>query len=85
MIETFVRFYDVEGAGGTVYSRLLSLRRELWDQGDDGVIQMIGFKLGKFSVVFEIGISHRISIIHYSIYLLSRSSNVNWIRDGFTV
>ena len=48
MTETFARLYDVEGAANNVYSRLLSLRRELWDQGDDGVIQMIGYKLGEF-------------------------------------
>lgn len=42
---TFMRFYEVEGGVDTVYSRLLSLRRELWVQGDDSITQMIGFKL----------------------------------------
>ena len=41
-----MRFYEVEGGVDTVYSRLLSLRRELWVQGDDNITQMIGFKLG---------------------------------------
>lgn len=49
MKDNISRFYDVEGAADSVYSRLLSLRRQLWDQGDDTITQMIGYKVGKFS------------------------------------
>ena len=42
---TYATFFNVAGAADTVYSRLLSLRRELWLQGDDSALQMIGYKL----------------------------------------
>jgi len=42
---TYTNFFNVSGAADTVYSRLLSLRRELWLQGDDTLLQMIGYKL----------------------------------------
>jgi len=55
---TFMRFYEVEGGADTVYSRLLSLRRELWVQGDDSITQMIGFKLDIFmSTAYECALS----------------------------
>jgi hypothetical protein len=43
--DTYSNFFNVAGAADTVYSRLLSLRRELWLQADDTLMQMIGYKL----------------------------------------
>jgi len=43
--DTYANFFNVVGAADTVYSRLLSLRRELWLQADDSLLQMIGYKL----------------------------------------
>jgi len=42
--DTYVTFYNVQGAADSVFSRLLSLRRMVWDQGDDSLMQMVGFK-----------------------------------------
>jgi len=43
--DTYSNFFNVAGAADTVYSRLLSLRRELWLQSEDSLLQMIGYKL----------------------------------------
>mmetsp|Transcript_16158 Transcript_16158/g.24215 ORF Transcript_16158/g.24215 Transcript_16158/m.24215 type:complete len:767 (-) Transcript_16158:215-2515(-) len=43
--ETYTNFFNVAGAADTVYSRLLSIRRGLWLQADDNLLQMIGYKL----------------------------------------
>ncbi len=43
--ETYANFFNVAGAADTVYSRLLSVRRELWLQTEDSILQMIGYKL----------------------------------------
>ncbi len=43
--ETYYNFFNVGGAADTVFSRLLSIRRKVWMQGDDSFMQMIGFKL----------------------------------------
>jgi len=43
--DSISRFIEVEGAADSVYSRLLSLRRQLWIQGGDSITAMIGFKL----------------------------------------
>lgn len=43
--ETYANFFNVAGAADTVYSRLLSVRRGLWLQADDNLLQMIGYKL----------------------------------------
>ena len=61
-----MRFYDVEGGRGTVYSRLLSLRGELWDQGDDGIIQMVGFKLGKSNNIYGREFQQKFHLVHLS-------------------
>jgi len=52
--DTLWRTYEVEGSAPCAYSRLLSLRKELWVQGDDSLTQMIGYKLDIFmSTAFE--------------------------------
>jgi hypothetical protein len=43
--DTYSNFFNIIGAADTVFSRLLSLRRKVWTQGDDTLLQMIGFKL----------------------------------------
>jgi hypothetical protein len=43
--DTYANFFNVVGAADSVYSRLLSLRRELWLQADDSLLQMIGYKI----------------------------------------
>ena len=43
--DTYSKFFHVVGAADSVFSRLLSLRRIAWNQGDDTFFQMIGFKL----------------------------------------
>jgi hypothetical protein len=43
--DTYYNFFIVAGAGDSIYSRLLSLRRLVWMQGDDTLLQMIGFKV----------------------------------------
>jgi len=63
--DSFTRFYDVEGAGDSVYSRLLSLRRQLWDQGDDTITQMIGYKT---DVVMSIGYESMLSM--FNVFLI---------------
>jgi len=59
------RIYDVEGAADSVYSRLLSLRRQTWEQGDDTIIQMIGFKL---DIVMSTGYESILSI--FNVFLI---------------
>jgi hypothetical protein len=43
--DTYANFFNVVGAADSVYSRLLSLRRELWLQADDSILQMFGYRL----------------------------------------
>ena len=43
--DTYANFFNVAGAADSVYSRLLSIRRGLWLQGDDSMLQMFGYKL----------------------------------------
>jgi hypothetical protein len=43
--DTLVSFYNTAGTADTTYSRIMSIRRILWDQGDDSVGQMVGFKM----------------------------------------
>jgi len=59
--DNYSRLYEVEGAADTVYSRLLSLRRELWKQGDDSYVQMIGFKI---DVIMSTGYECMLSILN---------------------
>jgi len=56
--DNFSRFHEVELVADTVYSRLLSLRRQLWVQGDDSIIQMIGYKVDiLMSTAYEVLLS----------------------------
>lgn len=43
--DTLVSFYNTAGTADSTYSRLMSLRKTLWDQGDDRVLQMVGYKM----------------------------------------
>ena len=43
--DTVSSFYDTTGAGVSVYSRLVSLRRQIWTRGDDRLEQLIGFRM----------------------------------------
>lgn len=43
--DTYHNFFNIAGAADSVFSRLLSVRRLVWMQGDDTLLQMIGFKL----------------------------------------
>ena len=43
--DTFVSFYNTAGTADTTYSRLMSLRKQVWDQGDDRMLQMMGYKM----------------------------------------
>ena len=42
--DTMYSFFNTAGTADTSYSRLMSMRKMVWDQGDDRVGQMIGFK-----------------------------------------
>ena len=46
--DTYYNFFNVAGAGDSVFSRLLSIRRMVWMQGDDSLLQMVGFKLDMY-------------------------------------
>ena len=39
------QFFKVSGASDTTYSRINSLRREIWNQNEDTIIQQVGYKL----------------------------------------
>lgn len=43
--DTYANFFNVAGSADTTYSRLLSLRRQLWLQAEDTLLQMIGYRL----------------------------------------
>lgn len=43
--DTYTKFFQVVGGANTVYSKIISLRRIPWNQGDDTLLQSIGFKL----------------------------------------
>jgi len=43
--DTYANFYNVAGSADTTYSHLLSLRRQLWLQAEDTLLQMIGYRL----------------------------------------
>lgn len=43
--DTYTNFFNVAGSADTTYSRLLSLRRQLWLQAEDTLLQMIGYRL----------------------------------------
>ena len=42
---TMVSFYNTAGTADTSYSKIMSMRRMVWDQGDDYVGQMFGYKI----------------------------------------
>lgn len=42
--DSFYSFFNTAGSNDTPYSRLNSLRKIVWDQGDDTVGQMVGYK-----------------------------------------
>ncbi|GMH71297.1 hypothetical protein TrLO_g1922 [Triparma laevis f. longispina] len=42
--DTMYSFYNTAGTADTSYSKIMSMRKMVWDQGDDNVGQMIGFK-----------------------------------------
>lgn len=46
--DTYSNFFNVAGSADTTYSRLLSLRRQLWLQGEDTLLQMIGYRLDMY-------------------------------------
>ena len=43
--DTLATFYNTFGRHSSVFSRLMSLRQNLWEQNDDTIGQMIGYKL----------------------------------------
>jgi len=52
--DTFVSFYNTAGTADTTYSRLMSLRKQVWDQGDDRMLQMMGYKMDLYmNTAFE--------------------------------
>ncbi|GMH61152.1 hypothetical protein TrST_g391 [Triparma strigata] len=42
--DTMVSFYNTAGTADTSYSKIMSMRKMVWDQGDDRVLQMLGYK-----------------------------------------
>ena len=56
--DTYANFYNVAGSADTTYSRLQSLRRQLWLQAEDTLLQMIGYRLDIYlSTSYEIILS----------------------------
>ena len=52
--DTFVSFYNTAGTADTTYSRIMSMRKMVWDQGDDYVGQMLGYKFDLYmNTAFE--------------------------------
>eukprot|EP00541_Cyclophora_tenuis_P018159 CAMPEP_0116565008 /NCGR_PEP_ID=MMETSP0397-20121206/13657_1 /TAXON_ID=216820 /ORGANISM="Cyclophora tenuis, Strain ECT3854" /LENGTH=130 /DNA_ID=CAMNT_0004091729 /DNA_START=102 /DNA_END=491 /DNA_ORIENTATION=+ len=43
--DTLYDFYETTGTADSAYSRLCSLRRQVWKRGDDRLEQMIGFRM----------------------------------------
>lgn len=43
--DTLISFYETAGTGKSIYSRLVSLRREIWFRGDDRAEQLVGFRM----------------------------------------
>lgn len=54
------------GSADSVYSRILSLRRMAWNQGDDSLLQMIGFKTDIYmNTVYQSGLMSKLIIHSY--------------------
>mmetsp|Transcript_1892 Transcript_1892/g.3777 ORF Transcript_1892/g.3777 Transcript_1892/m.3777 type:complete len:708 (+) Transcript_1892:251-2374(+) len=52
--DTFISFYNTAGSKDTTYSRIMSMRKIIWDQGDDYIFQTIGYKLDLYmNTAFE--------------------------------
>jgi hypothetical protein len=52
--DTFLSFFNTAGTADSTYSRLMSLRKTIWDQGDDRWLQMVGFKMDLYmNTAFE--------------------------------
>ena len=52
--DTMHSFFNTAGTADTSYSKIMSMRKMVWDQGDDYVGQMIGYKLDLYmNTVFE--------------------------------
>ena len=43
--DTAVSFYNTAGTADTTYSRIMSMRRMVWEQGDDSLGQVLGYKV----------------------------------------
>lgn len=69
--DTYSNFFNVAGAADSVYSRLLSLRRTLWLQADDNLLQMIGYK---FDIYFNTSYETLLSMLNIYVILLTEEA-----------
>lgn len=69
--DTYANFFNVVGSADSVYSRLLSLRRELWLQADDTLMQMIGYKM---DIYFNTSYETLLSMLNIYVILLEQSA-----------
>lgn len=52
--DTMISFWKTAGTADTVYSRLMSLRKQIFLHGDDNLLQMVGFKVDLYmNTAFE--------------------------------
>lgn len=70
MVDSYNNLFHVVGAGRSVYSRILSLRRLVWFQGDDTMVQMFGFKIDIY-----MNTAYQVLLMIFNIFLILEETN----------